>query len=148
MDGKKTYRFTVRFGEERTTDDAEGVCVARSSQRPSRGDIEAILPVFVGSIQQVPPRFSALRVEGRRSYDLARQGTRVALAPRSVRIDAVSLESMPSSDEAIFCVTTGKGCMCGLWLGIWVVVWVVSDMFQSSTLCLWSFFRAGCNFSG
>ena len=109
MEGKKIYQFTVRFGEERTTDDAEGACVARSPQRPSRENIEEILPAFVGAIQQVPPQFSALRVEGQRSYDLARRGTGVALPPRSVQIDSLSLESMSSPNEATFRVTTGKG---------------------------------------
>lgn len=109
MDGKKTYRFTVRFGEERTTDDAEGTCVEVSPQRPSRQDIDAVLPAFIGTIYQVPPQFSALRVDGKRSYERARQGEDVTLTPRPVWVESLSLETVDSSDEATFCVTTGKG---------------------------------------
>src|SRR5581483_9223442 len=64
MDGRKVYRFTVRWGEERDTDDAEGRIVATSDVRPSREEIEALLPRFTGEIEQVPPRFSAIKIEG------------------------------------------------------------------------------------
>src|SRR5688572_7726147 len=74
MDGRKTYSFTVRWGEERDTDDADGRVVATSAQRPTREAIEALLPSYTGTISQVPPRFSAVKVEGERAYDLARDG--------------------------------------------------------------------------
>ena len=74
VDGEKAYRFTVRWGQETNTDDAEGDVVERSDKRPARSDIEAILPEFVGEISQRPPAFSAIKVEGNRAYDLARDG--------------------------------------------------------------------------
>src|SRR6201997_1495759 len=82
VDGRKTYRFTIRWGEERDTDDAEGQVVARSDMRPDQDAIERLLPRFTGNIEQVPPRFSAVKLEGERAYDLARDGERVELAPR------------------------------------------------------------------
>src|SRR3954467_6799026 len=86
MDGRKTYRFTVRWGEERDTDDAEGRVVATSEARPSPEDIRALLPRFTGTIAQAPPRFSAIKIEGERAYDLAREGTVVELESRPVDI--------------------------------------------------------------
>src|SRR3974390_3140849 len=74
MDGRKLYRFTVRWGEERDTDDAEGRVTAISADRPSAEAIRALLPSFTGTIQQVPPRYSAIKIEGERAYDLARDG--------------------------------------------------------------------------
>ena len=80
MDGRKLYRFTVRWGEERDTDDAEGRVTETSAQRPSADAIRALLPSYTGLIQQIPPRFSAIKVEGERAYDLARDGAVVELA--------------------------------------------------------------------
>src|SRR5689334_3128508 len=80
MDGRKSYRFTVRWGQERDTDDAEGRVVATSDKRPGRAEIEAALPAYIGTISQVPPRFSAIKVAGERAYDLARDGEAVELA--------------------------------------------------------------------
>ena len=74
MDGRKLYRFTVRWGEERDTDDAEGRVVAPASERPSPEADRALLPSYTGPIQQVPPRYSAIKIEGERAYDLARDG--------------------------------------------------------------------------
>src|SRR5438477_10341697 len=74
MDGQKTYHFTVRWGEERDTDDAEGRIVAAHPTRPTPEQVRALLPRFTGTIAQVPPRFSALKIEGERAYDLAREG--------------------------------------------------------------------------
>src|SRR6185369_2521829 len=74
MDGRKIYRFTVRWGEERDTDDAEGRVTGTSAERPSVDAIRALLPSFTGSIAQVPPKFSAVKIEGERAYDLARDG--------------------------------------------------------------------------
>src|SRR5512138_2744938 len=74
MEGRKIYRFTVRWGEERDTDDAEGRVIATSEQRPGADAIRALLPAYTGLIQQVPPRYSAIKIEGERAYDLARDG--------------------------------------------------------------------------
>src|SRR6266404_1335533 len=74
MEGRKIYRFTVRWGEERDTDDAEGRVVESSDARPTPDAIKVLLPGFVGAIEQVPPRFSAIKIEGERAYDIARDG--------------------------------------------------------------------------
>src|SRR5579883_2032023 len=89
MAGRKTYRFRLRWGEARSTDDAEGEVVAVSAVRPAQSAIEAVLPRFVGSILQRPPAFSALKVAGARAYDLAREGEAGDLAPRPVEIAAL-----------------------------------------------------------
>ena len=86
VDGEKAYRFTVRFGAETDTDDAEGVVSRTSEARPMRADIEAVLTQFIGEISQVPPRFSAIKIEGNRAYDLARNGEEVLLEAAS-RLD-------------------------------------------------------------
>jgi tRNA pseudouridine55 synthase len=109
MEGRKTYRFTVRWGEERSTDDLEGKVTASSQARPSREEIESILPGFQGEIMQVPPAFSAIRVEGERAYDLARAGDAPALAPRFVLVGKLALADSPTADEAVFEATCGKG---------------------------------------
>ena len=109
MDSPKTYRFTVRWGEERSTDDAEGEVVDTSAARPAREDIEALLPVFTGEIMQVPPTFSAIKVKGERAYDLARDGEAVQLKPRPVMIYDLRLIDMPDADTAVFEARTGKG---------------------------------------
>src|SRR5260370_6002322 len=79
MDGRKAYRFTVRWGEERDTDDAEGRVVAASDERPTPEAIVALLPGFVGAIEQVPPRFSAIKIEAERAHDGVRDGEEVEL---------------------------------------------------------------------
>jgi tRNA pseudouridine55 synthase len=109
QDGRKIYRFTVRFGIETDTDDAEGTETARSESRPSREAIEALLPAFTGTIMQTPPQFSALKVDGERAYDLARGGETVELAAREIEIDYFALISMPDADHAEFEVECGKG---------------------------------------
>ena len=91
MDGRKSYVFTVAWGAETNTDDAEGEVVARTEGLPSPAEIEALLPRFTGSIQQVPPRFSAIKIQGERAYDLARDGEVVELQPRVVEIDRLAL---------------------------------------------------------
>jgi tRNA pseudouridine55 synthase len=108
MDGAKTYRWRVTWGEARSTDDAEGVVVETSDRRPTPAEIEAALPAFLGEIEQVPPVYSAVKVEGRRAYDLARNQQSVELQPRRVRIDSFRLvEATPDSAE--FEVGSGKG---------------------------------------
>jgi tRNA pseudouridine55 synthase len=109
MDGRKLYRFTVRWGEERDTDDAEGRVTAASDKRPSADDIRALLPSFIGLIQQVPPRFSAIKVEGERAYDLARDGETVELAARPVEIARLELGETPDPDHAVLVAECGKG---------------------------------------
>ena len=109
MDGRKVYRFTVRWGEERSTADLEGEVTASSVTRPSRAEIEAVLPRFVGEIMQVPPAFSAIKVDGARAYDLARAGEAVELAARPVHIEALRLLEAPDADHASFEVACGKG---------------------------------------
>ncbi len=109
VDGEKAYRFTVRWGQETNTDDAEGDVVARSDKRPARSDIEAILPEFVGEISQRPPAFSAIKVEGNRAYDLARDGEIVELEPRIVVIEELRLVDMPDPSTAVFEAECGKG---------------------------------------
>jgi tRNA pseudouridine55 synthase len=109
VDGEKAYRFTVRFGAETDTDDAEGAVVETSEVRPSREAIEAVLDNFTGEISQVPPRYSAIKVEGNRAYDLARSGEEVALEPRTVVIEDLRLIDMPDAATAVFEAECGKG---------------------------------------
>ncbi len=109
VDGRKTYVFTVRFGEERDTDDAEGRVVNVSESRPDRTAIEAMLPRFVGTIEQVPPRFSAIKIDGERAYDLARDGETVEIAPRQVTINRLELLETPDPDHAVLAAECGKG---------------------------------------
>ena len=91
MAGKKTYRFTVAWGEERDTCDLEGKVVARSDRRPDKSAILAVLPRFTGEFSQIPPAFSAIKIAGERAYDKARAGEEVELAPRLVTIDRLTL---------------------------------------------------------
>jgi tRNA pseudouridine55 synthase len=109
MDGKKLYRFTVQWGEERDTDDAEGRVTQASDRRPDEAEIRAALPAFTGTIEQIPPRFSAIKVAGERAYDLARDDEQFDLAPRPVEIDRLDLVEMPDPDHAVFETECGKG---------------------------------------
>jgi len=109
MDGMKTYRFTLRFGEARSTDDAEGEVIAVSELRPDDAAIRAALPAFRGLIRQRPPAFSAVKVDGQRAYDLARAGEVVELAEREALIEAFELLERPDADHAVFEVRSGKG---------------------------------------
>jgi tRNA pseudouridine55 synthase len=109
MEGRKRYRFTVRWGEERDTDDAEGRVVETSAARPGEADIRSLLPRFTGTIAQVPPRFSAIKVDGERAYDLARDGEVVELEARPVDIGRLDLVELPDADHAVFEAECGKG---------------------------------------
>jgi tRNA pseudouridine55 synthase len=109
MDGRKAYQFTVRWGEERDTDDAEGRVVTTSEQRPSAEAIRALLPRYTGTIGQVPPRYSAVKIEGERAYDLAREGEVVELQERNVDIHRLDLTAAPDSDYGVFEAECGKG---------------------------------------
>jgi tRNA pseudouridine55 synthase len=109
MDGRKSYRFSVRWGEERDTDDAEGRVVAASDTRGSAVDIRKLLRQFTGSIEQVPPRFSAIKIDGERAYDMARDGEDVTLKSRPVDIHRLDLVEVPDPDKAVFEAECGKG---------------------------------------
>src|SRR5215831_18016480 len=95
MEGRKVYCFTVRWGEERDTDDAEGRVSAMSGERPGAEAVRALLPRFTGRIEQVPPRFSAVKIEGERAYDLARDGEAFELAARTVVVHRLELVETP-----------------------------------------------------
>lgn len=109
VDGTKAYRFTICFGAETDTEDSEGQITSRSDVRPDRAAIEAVLPRFTGEIDQVPPRYSALKVDGERAYDLAREGSEFELAARKVTIDRLELVEIPDPDHAILATQCGKG---------------------------------------
>jgi tRNA pseudouridine55 synthase len=109
MDGRKRYSFTVRWGEERDTDDAEGRVVETSASRPAAADIRDLLPRFTGTIAQVPPRFSAIKIDGERAYDLARDGEVVELEARPVEIGRLDLTGLPDANHAVFEAECGKG---------------------------------------
>lgn len=109
MDGTKVYRFTLRFGEARDSDDADGAVIETSDFRPSDEAIRAVLPAFTGDIMQVPPIFSAIKVNGERAYDLARDGQAVVLEARPARVDRFELVARPDADTAEFEVQSGKG---------------------------------------
>lgn len=109
QDGQKTYRFTARWGEATTTDDREGEIVETSPARPTEEEIKVVLPRFTGDIMQAPPVFSAIKVDGRRAYDLARKGEDVELAPRPIRIHRLTLIRAIDSDHAEFEMVCGKG---------------------------------------
>jgi len=108
LDASKSYDFTIRFGEETDTLDLEGQVIASSEVRPSTEAVAAVLPGFTGAIEQVPPAFSALKVEGERAYDLARAGKQVELKPRKVTVHALSLVAA-SDDEATLSASVSKG---------------------------------------
>jgi tRNA pseudouridine55 synthase len=109
VDGEKAYRFTVRWGTETTTDDTEGTAVQTSDRRPARAEIDALLPGFIGEIMQTPPAFSAIKIDGQRAYDLARDGEEVILEPRPVFIDTLRIVDQPDADTTVFEATCGKG---------------------------------------
>jgi len=108
QDGAKTYRFGIRWGEETNTDDAEGRIVARSEQRPSTSAIEALLPRFVGKITQVPPVYSAIKIDGERAYDRARDGETIVMEPREITVHSLRLSSA-EPDLAMLEAECGKG---------------------------------------
>ena len=109
MDGTKLYRFTLRLGDARDTDDADGQTIATSDARPSDEQLRAALPAFTGDIMQVPPVYSAIRVAGERAYDMAREGRAPELPPRPARVDRFELIERPDADSAVFEVQSGKG---------------------------------------
>ncbi|MBV9569428.1 MAG: tRNA pseudouridine(55) synthase TruB [Hyphomicrobiales bacterium] len=108
MDGRKGYRFTVSWGEERDTDDSEGAVTASSDTRPSQAAVEAALAAFIGEILQTPPRFSAIKIGGERAYDLSRAGENVELQARQVRIERLAIIEH-RSETSVFEAVCGKG---------------------------------------
>jgi tRNA pseudouridine55 synthase len=109
VEGRKAYRFTVRWGIETDTDDAEGRALATSTVRPTAAALCAALAAFVGTIMQTPPKFSAVKIAGERAYDLAREGEEVVLEPRPVDIARLDLIAVPDPDHAEFEAECGKG---------------------------------------
>ncbi len=109
MDGRKIYEFTVAWGEERTTDDREGTVTQTSDRRPDAEEIRALLPRYTGRIEQIPPQFSAIKVDGNRAYDLAREGDTLDLPARQVEIHRLDLVACPDPGSAVFVVECGKG---------------------------------------
>jgi tRNA pseudouridine55 synthase len=116
MDAEKTYRFTATWGEARDSDDAEGAVTGTSDVRPSGASIEAAIPRLVGMIRQTPPVYSAIKVDGERAYDLARDGETVVLEPRMVFIRSVRLLGQPDADRAEFEMVCGKGAYVRAWV--------------------------------
>ncbi|TLP47292.1 MULTISPECIES: tRNA pseudouridine(55) synthase TruB [Cohaesibacter] len=109
MDGVKEYEFTVRWGEETATDDAEGELTDSSAHRPTEDEIDACLDHFTGTIMQVPPAFSAIKVNGERAYDLARDGEEVKLAARPITVHELDLVEVIDEDTAVFVAECSKG---------------------------------------
>jgi tRNA pseudouridine55 synthase len=109
QDGAKIYRFTVTWGEERSTDDLEGPVTKTSEIKPDEPAIRALLPKYTGVIMQTPPQFSAIKIAGERAYDLAREGTAVDIPPREVEIGRFDLIEMTADGGTIFEIECGKG---------------------------------------
>ena len=109
MEAEKVYRFTICWGVSTDSIDREGEIIARSDVRPAVEAVKAALPAFVGEIDQVPPAFSAIKVDGRRAYDLAREGEAVELAARKVMIHEAAVTDAPDVDHVDITIRTGKG---------------------------------------
>lgn len=108
-DALKAYSFTVRWGQATNTDDAEGEVIAEHPHRPSEEDIKAALGRFVGDIEQIPPQFSAVKIDGERAYKRARAGEALALEARALYVDSLLLTDRPDADHAVFELVCGKG---------------------------------------
>ncbi|WP_425044437.1 tRNA pseudouridine(55) synthase TruB [Primorskyibacter sp. S87] len=108
-DALKAYVFTVRLGQSTNTDDAEGEVIAQSEARPSDSEIKAALPQFLGDIMQVPPKFSAVKIDGQRAYKLARDGADVEIAARPLWVEELILVDRPDEDHVVLEMTCGKG---------------------------------------
>jgi len=108
-DAKKEYEFVLKFGQKTDTLDTEGKIIATSNKIPSKEEILQVIPHFIGKIEQTPPAYSAVKINGKRAYNLARKGVDVNLSPRQIEIFDLRLLKMLSSDSAKFCVTCSKG---------------------------------------
>ncbi|WP_420480030.1 tRNA pseudouridine(55) synthase TruB [Brevundimonas sp. FT23028] len=109
MEAQKVYRFTIHWGVSTDSVDREGEIIARSDVRPTREQVISALPAFVGEIDQVPPAFSAIKVDGQRAYDLAREGVEVELKARRVTIHEAAVTDAPDADHVEITMRTGKG---------------------------------------
>lgn len=109
QDGLKTYEFEVTWGEARSTDDREGEIIATSEVLPTEEAIRSCLPRFIGMIKQIPPQYSAIKIQGQRAYALARQGETVSLKSRQVYVQDLKLLKIASPQSAFFQVICGKG---------------------------------------
>ena len=109
VDADKSYRFTIAWGRTTATYDREGETIASSEARPTRAEVDAVLPRFIGEIDQVPPAYSAIKVDGERAYDLARAGEAVELEARKVRIFDARVAEVPDADHITLEVDCGKG---------------------------------------
>jgi tRNA pseudouridine55 synthase len=109
VDSTKTYQFTLRWGIATDSDDSDGEAVETADGRPKTAEIEAALPRFIGEIEQIPPRYSAIKVDGQRAYDRARDGEDFELEARTILIEDFSLSGQPDADHAIFDVVCGPG---------------------------------------
>ena len=108
-DALKAYSFTVRLGQATNTDDAEGEVIATSDACPSDDEIKAALGQFVGDIEQIPPKFSAVKIDGQRAYKLARDGADVEIAPRPLWVEELVMTDRPDADHVTLEMTCGKG---------------------------------------
>lgn len=108
-DALKAYVFTVRFGQSTNTDDADGQVIATSDTRPDDDEIIAALPAYVGDIQQVPPKFSAVKIDGERAYKLARSGEDVEIAARPLFVESLTFLGRPDADHVELELVCGKG---------------------------------------
>ncbi|MEZ5882687.1 MAG: tRNA pseudouridine(55) synthase TruB [Paracoccaceae bacterium] len=108
-DALKCYRFAMRMGAATNTDDAEGAVIATSELRPTDAQIAAALPAFIGDIEQVPPQFSAVKVDGERAYALARAGEEMALAARPLYVESLQVVARPDADTVELEMVCGKG---------------------------------------
>ncbi|MBL0968777.1 MAG: tRNA pseudouridine(55) synthase TruB [Brevundimonas sp.] len=109
MEARKVYRFTINWGVSTDSIDREGEIIGRSDVRPTVEQVRAALPAFIGEIQQVPPAFSAIKVDGQRAYDLAREGVEVELKARAVTIHSAEVTDAPDADHVEIRILTGKG---------------------------------------
>jgi tRNA pseudouridine55 synthase len=109
MEAQKVYRFTIQWGVSTDSVDREGEIIARSDVRPSIESVRAALPAFIGEIDQTPPRFSAIKIDGQRAYDLARDGTEFELESRRVVIHGAEVTGAPDPDHVEITIRTGKG---------------------------------------
>ena len=130
MDADKIYRFTATWGEGRDSDDAEGEVTGTCDVRPSRDAIEAMLPRFTGTLTQVPPAYSAIKVEGERAYDLAREGEEVALEPRPVEVYRGPAAGAPNQTRPSSKSVVAKGLTSGPGSGISPWPWALWAMFR------------------
>ncbi len=108
MDGAKAYRFKIAWGAQTTTDDLEGTVIEKSDLRPSRQEVEAVLPDYLGEVSQIPPQFSAVKIDGERAYDLARSGEQIEIKARNVVIDTLKIIEH-EADATTFEMECGKG---------------------------------------